>query len=534
MLLTLLLIWFVSRAIVGPLRTPHRRGARDVAAPAARAGRVAAHRWRRRATCSRSRIEVHVGGRDRRARPGVQRRRGGDHRGRAGAVAAAAQGHGRPVREPRPPQPEPARAPARAARRARAQRARPRRARRAVQARPHGDPHAPQRREPARALRRRAAAPVAAADRARSTSCAPRRPRSPTSPASSSSASTTALAVSGRAVSDVAHLLAELLENATVVLAARRRGRRVGRGHRDRVRARGVRPGHRHAARAHRRGERSCSPTRRSSASRCRGPSASTSSGRSPPATASRSSCAPVPPVGLVALVDAAHRGARAAGRCRRPAPAPAPAEPGRTPRTGRRRRRRRPLGARRVVSRPPDEPPVEEWRREGLADGVAVARHRSSRLAPCDRAAGRATSRRRVDASPSPRAGHRPRPRPSTPVGSRRARRRAPDARARCRRAGRRAAARRTPMRRPTTSPTTAPLPDPDPGPAPEPPADGGGDAADGRRRPAAPVPRARAAHASRAGQAAGPARQDADADRRRAGDDRARCSGHAQEDGR
>jgi hypothetical protein len=29
------------------------------------------------------------------------------------------------------------------------------------------------------------------------------------------------------------------------------------------------------------------------------------------------------------------------------------------------------PLGARRVVSRPPDEPPVEQWRREGLADGA-------------------------------------------------------------------------------------------------------------------------------------------------------------------
>ncbi len=29
------------------------------------------------------------------------------------------------------------------------------------------------------------------------------------------------------------------------------------------------------------------------------------------------------------------------------------------------------PLGARRVASRPPDEPPVEQWRREGLADGA-------------------------------------------------------------------------------------------------------------------------------------------------------------------
>jgi hypothetical protein len=31
------------------------------------------------------------------------------------------------------------------------------------------------------------------------------------------------------------------------------------------------------------------------------------------------------------------------------------------------------PLGARRLVSRPPDEPPVEEWRWEGLSDGGAA-----------------------------------------------------------------------------------------------------------------------------------------------------------------
>ena len=32
------------------------------------------------------------------------------------------------------------------------------------------------------------------------------------------------------------------------------------------------------------------------------------------------------------------------------------------------------PLGARRLVSRPPDEPPVEEWRWEGMTDGAAAA----------------------------------------------------------------------------------------------------------------------------------------------------------------
>jgi hypothetical protein len=31
------------------------------------------------------------------------------------------------------------------------------------------------------------------------------------------------------------------------------------------------------------------------------------------------------------------------------------------------------PLGARRVAWRPPDEPPVEQWRREGLVDGVSA-----------------------------------------------------------------------------------------------------------------------------------------------------------------
>ena len=45
MFLTLLLIWFVSRAVVKPLRELTAAGARDVATSAAGTGRVAPHRW---------------------------------------------------------------------------------------------------------------------------------------------------------------------------------------------------------------------------------------------------------------------------------------------------------------------------------------------------------------------------------------------------------------------------------------------------------------------------------------------------------
>ena len=153
MLLTLLLIWFVSAGDRRSAAPPHRARARDVAAPAARAGRVAAYRWRRRARCEPTRIDVQSEDEIGELAQAFNDVEAVTIEVARGAVAAAAQGHGRPVREPGAPQPEPARAAARAARRARAQRARPRRARRAVQARPHGDPHAPERREPARALR---------------------------------------------------------------------------------------------------------------------------------------------------------------------------------------------------------------------------------------------------------------------------------------------------------------------------------------------------------------------------------------------
>ena len=301
-------------------------------------------------------------------------------RGRAGAVAAAAQGHGRPVREPGAPQPEPARTSARAARRARAQRARPRRARRALQARPHGDPHAPERREPARALRRRAAAPVAAADRARSTSCAPRRPRSPTSRASSSSASTTASRCRGAPVSDVAHLVAELLENATsfsppdtaVVVS----GAVTATGFVLAVSDQGIGMPPERIAEANTLLAKP--PVVGLALSRALGLHVVGVARRPPRHRASSS--APGAPAALVALV---HLPTAVLEPRAVPAPpaagARARAEPGVRPR-GRRQRHRSTLGARRVVSRPADEPPVEEWRREGLADDVPPGPARPTR----------------------------------------------------------------------------------------------------------------------------------------------------------
>ena len=88
-----------------------------------------------------------------------------------------------------------------------------------------------------------------------------------------------------------------------VVLAARHRRGGVRRGVGDRLRARGVRPGHRHAARAHRRGQHSCSPTRPSSASRSRGRSACTWSVRSPQRHGISVELRPGAPGRLVALV---------------------------------------------------------------------------------------------------------------------------------------------------------------------------------------------------------------------------------------
>ena len=111
------------------------------------------------------------------------------------------------------------------------------------------------------------------------------------------------LAVSGRAVSDVAHLLAELLENATsfsppdtaVVVS----GAVSATGFVLAVSDQGIgMPPERIA-------EANTAPraSRPSSASRCRGPSASTWSVRSPPATASASSCVRARPAASSPLV---------------------------------------------------------------------------------------------------------------------------------------------------------------------------------------------------------------------------------------
>ena len=103
--------------------------------------------------------------------------------------------------------------------------------------------------------------------------------------------------------SDVAHLLAELLENATSFSPPDDRRRGVGRGVRHRLRARGLRPGHRHAARPHRRGQPAARQAARRRPRALAGPRPPRGRRRSPPATASASSCARARPVGLVALV---------------------------------------------------------------------------------------------------------------------------------------------------------------------------------------------------------------------------------------
>ena len=165
---------------------------------------------------------------------------------------------------------------ARAARRPRAQRARPRRARRAVQARPHGHPHAPQRGEPPRALGRRAAAPVAAADRACIDVVRAAAAEIADFPRVELVGIDDDLAVSGRAVVRRRPPPRRAARERDVVLAARHRGRGVGRGVRHRLR-RSRSPTRASACRpsASPRPTR-CSPSRPSSASRSRGPSAST------------------------------------------------------------------------------------------------------------------------------------------------------------------------------------------------------------------------------------------------------------------
>ena len=169
------------------------------------------------------------------------------------------------------------------------------------------------------------------------------------------------LAITGRAVADLAHLLAELLENATsfsppdsaVVVSGAPTGGRL---------------------------RRSPSPTR---ASACR-PSGSrrpTGCSRKPPAVglalsarsgstwsaalATRHEIAvelrPGAPIGLVALVTLPSSVLEAVGTG--PTPAPPLFKPDLGPDGD-----EVPLGALRVAWRPPDEPPVEEWRREGIA----------------------------------------------------------------------------------------------------------------------------------------------------------------------
>ena len=138
-----------------------------------------------------------------------------------------------------------------------------------------------------------------------------------------------------------------------------------------------------------------------------RGPRSARRRARSPPATASPSSSAPARRVGLVALVAPADRGARAPGRARRPPP---PASGPVYAPDADDRRRAAPSAPARVAWRPPDEPPVEQWRREGLADAAPASRPAPTR-SPC------APVAPPVAAPSRPAGAHRrPMPRPSEP----------------------------------------------------------------------------------------------------------------------
>ena len=311
-----------------------------------------------------------------------------------------------------------------------------------------------------------------------------------------------------------------------VVLAARLRGRRLGRVDRDRAscsrsptRASACRPSGSPRP-------TSCSPSRRSSASRSRGPSACTWSARSRPATASPSSCAPARRVGLVALVTLPPR---CSSLERRRPPPPTAARPVYAPDVGRRRRSRRrsaPAASRGA------RPTSRRWR-----SGAARASPTPSRGA----------RRRRARPSTVPAAS-----RPPVEPPPRRRRRRAAAGAAASSAAGVERAARAPPTRRPafdatagrrppsTSADDDAPLPTRVPGHHLSHQPTAGGRRGRRRGRPAAPVPRARAADPPRPGQAPRPGRA-----RRRPATARRRrpvptstavpdASGHVQEDGR
>ena len=151
----------------------------------------------------------------RRDRRGGPRVRPGARRGRA---AGRRRGHaaGQPerhVRQPVPPQPDADRAAARHHRVARADRAGLQPAEQPVPARPPGDPDAPQLGEPARARRARGAAQVDAAgalvDVLRAAVSEIEQYERITLNVQSG------LVIAGKAASDVVHLVAELVENAT-------------------------------------------------------------------------------------------------------------------------------------------------------------------------------------------------------------------------------------------------------------------------------------------------------------------------------
>ena len=256
-ILVLAITAVMARSLVRPLRRLRGRGAggrRPAGCPRSCSTlRESGERQRHTSRCPPIGVGLH--GRDRRGRPGLRR---GPPRGRpaGGRGGPAAQQRQRDVRQPLPPQPDPGRAADHADRRAGAGRAGRRPAGRPVQAGPPGHPHAPQQREPPGPRRPGAARAGGASRSSWSTSSAPRCRRSRTTSGSTSRCSR-GISVAGQAVNDVVHLVAELVENAHLVLPARDTKVTVSSSRIDGggAHARGHRLRHRHDRRGARRGQ---------------------------------------------------------------------------------------------------------------------------------------------------------------------------------------------------------------------------------------------------------------------------------------
>ena len=227
-------VFFVTRSLLRPLRLL-RRTALDVAERRLPAGRAQPARGRGARHHDRPDADHDARG-DRPGRPRVRpgARAGGAPGRRAGGSAVGVQ---LDLRQPVAALPGARRAPAAAHRAAGELRGGPGGALQPLPARPPRDAHAPQLARTCWCSRAPTSRGAAAARCRWSTCCAPRRPRS-----SSTSASTSRRrprpSCSGRTASDVVHLVAELLENATTFSAPDTRVQVAGDAERRRLAAR--------------------------------------------------------------------------------------------------------------------------------------------------------------------------------------------------------------------------------------------------------------------------------------------------------